>query len=257
MDIQALGILNNIAVKENVNLTKNIGDTLSFSQVFLEISGKGISVNDMFSDAFPVNAVDVKAGNCNVSSEMWERMDFPVWQYFHKNVNADRLNDWKPTGVEPTGAEPYIQQELNKIGFGEMVVLMPESLQKKMEADPAYAQEIMKKVQKWKTDYDRMDNAIAASYGDDPVLYQMTKSYCIQLDEDGNVGDYTVISGGMDTKRSDETNEMDEEIPKRIVSKTVKQSMVQRVTKDFITGVQEVDYTMVAPYLAAYYKNSR
>ena len=31
MDIQALGILNNIAVKENVNLTKNIADTLSFS----------------------------------------------------------------------------------------------------------------------------------------------------------------------------------------------------------------------------------
>ena len=107
-----------------------------------------ILIDRGIAEEFPVNAVDVKAGNCNVSSKMWERMDFPVWQYFHKNVNADRLNDWKPTGVEPIGAEPYIQQELNKIGFGEMVVLMPESLQKKMEADPAYAQEIMKKVQK-------------------------------------------------------------------------------------------------------------
>ena len=44
----------------------------------------------MFSDAFPVNAVDVKAGNCNVSSKMWERMDFPEINggYFEMNVNG-------------------------------------------------------------------------------------------------------------------------------------------------------------------------
>ncbi len=79
-----------------------------------------------------------------------------------------------------------------------MVILMPESFQRKMEADPEFAEEVLKKVQTWKADYDREDNAIAASLGYNPELNQLSKSYCIQLDEDGNVGDYTVTGGGLD-----------------------------------------------------------
>ena len=211
----------------------------------------------MFSNAFPANDVTVKAGNCKVSDGTWKRKDFPVWQYFQKNVSADGLNNWKPTGAEPTGAEPYIQQELSKIGFGGMVVLMPESLQKKIEADPAYAQEIMEKVQTWKADYDRIDNALVASYGDDPVLYQMTKSYCLQLDEDGNVENYAVISGGMDTKRSDDTKKTDEELPQKTISKTGKKNTIWRETNDFITGMGEADYTTMMPYLVGISQSER
>ena len=40
-----------------------------------------------------------------------------------------------------------------------MVILMPKSLQKKMETNPEFAEEVLKKVQKWKEDYDREDNA--------------------------------------------------------------------------------------------------
>lgn len=34
--------------------------------------------------------------------------------------------------------------------------------------------------------------------GYNPELNQLSKSYCIQLDEDGNVGDHTVTGGGFD-----------------------------------------------------------
>lgn len=256
MDIQSLGLLSSIAAQGNINTIVDKGNCLSFSQVFSEIRGTNqISAKDMFSVAFPTNDVSVKAGNCDIANEIWERKDFPVWQYFQDNVSADSLNNWKPTGTEPTGAESYIQQELKKIGFGEMVVMLPESLQKKMEADPKYAQEIAEKLQKWKTDYDRMDNAVAASYGDDPILYQMTKSYCIQLDEDGNVKNYTVVSGGIDTKKSDDTNRTDNEAPRKTVVKTVKPKSVQEKVANTITRFEEVDYTNIAPYLVTFYKN--
>lgn len=256
MDIQSLGILSSITAQGNINTIVDKGNSLSFPQIFSEIRGTNqISANDMFSAAFPTNDVSVKVGNCDISSKIWERKDFPVWQYFQDNVIADGLNNWKPAGAEPTGAESYIQQELKKIGFGEMTVILPESLQKKMEADPEYAQKIVEKLQKWKTDYDRMDNAVAASYGDDPALYQMTKSYCIQLDEDGNVKNYTVVSGGIDTKKSDDTIRTDSKVPRKTVVKIVKPKSVKGETANIITRFEEIDYTNIAPYLATFYKN--
>lgn len=256
MDVQVLGILNSISMKENSNQTRQAGDTISFSQILSEISGNDISVKEMFSNAFPTNDVIVKAGNCKVSDEAWERNDFPVWKYFQKNVRADGLNNWKPTGAEPTGAEPYIQQELSKINFGEMVVLIPENLQKKMEDDPGYAKKIMAKLQKWKEDYDRMDNALAASYGDDPVLYQMTKSYCIQLDEDGKVENYTVISGGIDTRRTDDTCETEEVIFRKIISVIGKKNTIQGIN-DLLVETEETDYITVMSYLAGILQNEK
>lgn len=52
---------------------------------------------------------------------------------------------------------------LRQIDYGQMVILMPESLQRKMEADPEFTEEVLKKVQKWKENYNREDNAITAS----------------------------------------------------------------------------------------------
>ena len=256
MDIQSLGLLSSIAAQGNINTIVDKGNCPSFSQIFSEIrESNQISAKDMFSNAFPTKDVSVKAGNCDIASKIWERKDFPVWQYFQDDVGADSLNNWKPTGAEPTGAESYIQQELKKIGFGEMVVMLPESLQKKMEADPEYAQKIAEKLQKWKADYDRMDNAVAASYGDDPILYQMTKSYCIQLDEDGNVKNYTVVGGGIDTQKSDDTNKTDNKVPRKTVVRTVKPKSVQEKVANTIARFEEVDYTNLAPYLVTFYKN--
>lgn len=251
MNVQVLGMLNSIAMKENGNPVEKVEDTISFSQILSMASGKEISANDMFSNAFPTNDVIVKAGNCKVSDEAWERNDFPVWKYFQKNVRADGLNNWKPTG-----SAPYIQQELRKIDSGEMVVIIPESLQKRIEDDSEYAQKIMEKMQKWKADYDRMDNALAVSYGDDPVLYQMTKSYCIQLDKEGNVENYTVISGGMDTRRADDARETEEVVTRKIISVVGKKNTIREIN-DFMIKTEETDYTTVMTYLAGILQNKK
>ncbi|MDE7430257.1 MAG: hypothetical protein K2N00_13515 [Lachnospiraceae bacterium] len=232
MDIRILGLLNDIAAQNSINSYTGVGSSLSFPQVFSDVTGiNQISAMDLFSAMFPTNSINVKVGNCNVTDKTWQRMDFPSWRYFQDNVSADSLNSWRAAGAEPTGIEAYIQRELKKVGFGEMAVIIPDSLQKKMGADSEYAREITEKLKKWKTDYDDMDNVLAASYGEDPVLHQKTKSYCVRLDEEGNVKNYMVISGGMDTEqsdKSDDTSKIYHKTPQKTVVRAANQRNVQR-----------------------------
>ena len=85
-----------------------------------------------------------------------------------------------------------------------MAILIPDKLQEKMDADPEYAKQVMAKVQKWKEDYDNWDNAAGLSLGMDIERMQAVKSYCISLDEDGNVKQYTVTAPGRLTKSDDD-----------------------------------------------------
>ena len=229
MDIRIFGLLNDMAAQSSINSLTGEVSSLSFPQVFSNVTGiNQISAMDLFSAMFPTNSVNVKVGNCNVTDKTWQRMDFPSWRYFQDNVSADSLNSWRATGAEPTGMEAYIQRELKKVGFGEMAVILPESVQKKMEADSKYAKEITEKLQKWKTDYDDMDNVLAASYGNDLVVHQKSKSYCVRLDEEGNVKNYMVVSGGMDAEESDDTSKIYHKTPQKTVVRAANQRKVQR-----------------------------
>lgn len=218
----------------------------SFYKAFLSFLNKNSGSQRAFSKMF-LNAAAENTESENIS---------PV----EENAGADSLNGWKPTGKGPTDAEPEVQRELSKIAFGRMEVIMPESLQKKMEADPEYAWEISERLQIWKAGYDTMDNAIAASYGDDTALYQITKRYCIQMDEEGNVKDYAVIGGGMDTKKNGGT----EDIYNSRLWSPLASSLVtlakQQIFQDFTwqkmgntdTGEWEMDDVNVLPHLAAF-----
>ncbi len=159
-----------------------------------------VSAVDGFQDWFPGYQVITKVGNCQVSRGNWQRNDFPFWEYFKKGTSADSLNDWEPSGPEPPQTDAGIQRNLSQIGAGKISLLIPEKLQEKMDADPAYAEEIYRKVAKWKEDYDARDNATAASLGMNVAEHQLSKSYCIQLDEDGNVANATVCGGGRITQ---------------------------------------------------------
>lgn len=117
-----------------------------------------------FEDAFPQYDVVTHVGNPDVSSANWQRNDFPFWKYFQKNTSADALNDWRPTGANPPQTRSDLQRNYSSVGSGRIAILIPDKLQEKMDADPAYAQKIMRKLQEWKEDYDRWDNTVAASY---------------------------------------------------------------------------------------------
>ena len=160
-----------------------------------------------FADAFPQYEVITHVGNPNVSSANWQRNDFPFWRYFQKNTGADALNDWKPSGANPPQTRADLQSGYSSVGSGRIAVLVPESLQKKMDADPDYARQIMAKLQEWKEDYDRWDNTVAASFGGNVAEHQASKSYVFQLDEEGNVKNCTVTSPGRLTGPTKEEQE--------------------------------------------------
>ena len=149
-----------------------------------------------FEDAFPQYDVITHVGNANISAGNWQRNDFPFWKYFDKNTSADALNDWRPSGANPPQTRGDLQRNYGSVGSGRIAILVPESLQAKMDADPAYARQIMAKVQEWKEDYDRWDNTVAAGYGMNVAEHQAEKSYVFDLDENGDVRNCTVTSGG-------------------------------------------------------------
>ncbi len=156
--------------------------------------GKPEAIN--FADAFIRYDVTTHVGKADVTDSNWQRNDFPIWKYFEKGASAECLNGWKPSGPNPPQTDPRVQRGLSSIGPGKMSVIIPDALQKKMDADPEYAKEIMRKVQKWKTDYDNWDNATALSLGMNVAEHQASKNYLINLDEDGNVKQYAVSGGG-------------------------------------------------------------
>ena len=108
---------------------------------------------------------------------------------------------------------------------------------------------MLKKVQKWKDDYDREDNVIAASLGYDLYLNQLSKSYCIQLDEDGNVGDHTVTGGGFDDSHDSSVTVISSD-NHLIIRKSVSKESKVTVTNAISTINSEINYESVAPILA-------
>ena len=149
-----------------------------------------------FAEAFLPYNVITHVGNANISSANWQRNDFPFWKYFQADTRADALNDWRPVGANPPQTRPDLQKNYRSIGSGRIAILMPESLQRKMEADPDYARQIIGKLQEWKEDYDLWDNTVAASYGYDVARQQAGKSYVFNLDENGDIRNCTVTGSG-------------------------------------------------------------
>ena len=250
--------LQNSITNTSTNTYQNytLGNITSFSQILSKISENLDSVNTMFQGAFPNCNVEIKAGNCNVTWESWDRNDFPVWQYFKENTSAECLNSWKGTGAEPLQSDPKVQQGLGQIKSGEMVILMSESLQKKMESNPEFAKEVISKVQKWKENYDREDNAIAAAQGHDADLFQMTKSYCIQLDEEGNVEKRVVIGGGIDTRKTDKKLEEDEKDVEKSTTQTTKKK-INGWNPYIAMGIDSIGQDKINPYVSIYYNKKK
>jgi hypothetical protein len=83
-----------------------------------------------------------------------------------------------------------------------------------MEEDSDFASEIMEKVSNWKENYDRMDMAVAMSNGESSIQAKtalQTGSYLIELDENGDVKNYTVTTNGTGYSSEDCANEKKEE----------------------------------------------
>ena len=147
--------------------------------------------------AFAGYHLQIKTGDCNVPKENWNRYDFPFWKYFEEAATAESLNNWEAKGKDISEWSDYAQKGAKSIGDSQITILMPESLQKKMEEDSDFASKIMEKVSNWKKNYDCADMAIGVANGESYAQAKMalqTGSYLIELDENGDIQNYTVTT---------------------------------------------------------------
>ena len=192
-------ISSNIIFKDYRYSIAHTGD-ISFNDTLKKCIGtQNTSVENRIENLFENMDVTVKVGECNVSKQTWENDYFPFWNYFNKSSEANVLNDWKNNKI---GTDTDLQKYLQSIGFGEMVVIIPENVKNKMLEDEEFAENTIQKLDTWKKNYDLKDNAAAAMDGLNVSIYQMSKSYCITIDEKGEIGNYAVVSGGLDDSNS-------------------------------------------------------
>lgn len=147
--------------------------------------------------AFAGYHLQIKTGDCNVPKENWNRYDFPFWKYFEEAATAESLNNWEAKGKDISEWSDYAQKGAKSIGDSQITILMPESLQKKVEEDSDFASKIMEKVSNWKKNYDCADMAIGVANGESYAQAKMalqTGSYLIELDENGDIQNYTVTT---------------------------------------------------------------
>lgn len=154
---------------------------------------------------------DILAAVCNKDTVSAQDMFSVAFQDYNVNVKSEDCS-----------------VPLSQIGYGQMAVIIPDELRKRMEADPQYAWEIAEKVQKYKGDYDRKDNALAATYGYNSTLHQMSKGYYFKLDEEGDVKICRVTGGVLDTQKSSEVNGTN-------ISKKQSNQQTQQIQRRFAT----------------------
>lgn len=223
------------------SINRNISNNVSFGDILASVSNhETVSAKDMFSVAFSDYNVKVKSGDCSVPSSCWNRKDFPAWKFFQDDTNADCLNRWRPQGTTPTGAEAPIQSALSQIEYGSMAVIIPDELREKMEADPEYAWEVAEKVQKYKEDYDRRDNALAATYGYNSTLHQMSKRYCFSLNEKGDVETCWVVCGGMDMRQTSDAQGS-------VASKSINKQQNQQIQRHYASASKRYGNAQAMP----------
>lgn len=255
-----LGV-NNFLTTTYQHVNKRQKEMFKFSEV-LNNQAKAVSENtgNQMDKYFPNMRISVKTGNCDISKSNWDRNDFPFWDYYKENTKADSLNSWKATGTETREMDSSIQKELRQIDFGAISILIPDGLQQKMDADPKYAEQIWKKISDWKNNYDRIDNALAVSYGYDPYLHQLSKSYCLQLDENGNVEKHVVVSGGFDDPNYSKDEQKEISINKSMQKYLVGLAINNRINSigAFENGIEQrelnFDYNQIAAYAMLDYK---
>lgn len=69
-------------------------------------------------------------------------------------LSLSNLNTQNITGLRTISADSALQKELNKLGYGNMMILIPEEYQKQVEENAENSQKIGETFKKWKTNYD-------------------------------------------------------------------------------------------------------
>ena len=145
----------------------------------------GMSFKDMWQARYPGAYYHVMDGS-KISQGAWDRNDFPLERFFSDNVDESVLG-WTPSGAEPSANSPEVQSRWSSTA-GRKALIVPPTLEEKMQNDPELAEKVMANVENFIATYPAVPGC----------------SYLIELDENGEISKYRVTSPGTITVSSSE-----------------------------------------------------
>lgn len=124
------------------------------------------------------------------SSGYWRtRNDYPHYLLYQKNIDTKALENWEPKGPNPAYQDSKAIKALGSVPPGSKAVVIHPKVQARMEQDPAYADEIMARIEAWFTfDVVRNEAILPGSTAD--------MSQSVVIGEDGNIANACSSSPG-------------------------------------------------------------
>ncbi|WP_027400231.1 hypothetical protein [Anaerovorax odorimutans] len=238
--------------KANINGMNSGKNTssVSFGDILNEKTCSN-SASELFQNLFSTYNVSCKVGNCNISHEDWVRNDFPSWKYFDDSTTADVLNSWQSSGHDVSSMDSDVLSSWKGTENRKMVIIIPDELASKMEADSTFADQVLRKVYLWQKNHSKLEKSLSEGYGYNGELSTFEDSYLLKLDKDGNVTDYVVTGPGYnESVRKDESSVSDEEINSLIKA----QKILDKDQEFFQNNINKkilYDYTMAMGLIAA------
>lgn len=163
---------------------------------------KALSLEEMLKAKYPNLAYHV----LDASTSAWRtRNDYPHYLLYQQNIDEKALENWKPKGQNPFYGSidgrfiaPKEIRALGNVPPGSKAVVIHPKVQARMEEDPAYAGEIMERIQTWFAfDVARNEAIMPGS--------TMGMSQSVAIGEDGSiVNAQSSRAGGEITQSSDE-----------------------------------------------------
>ena len=160
------------------------------------------SLEDRLKARYPGLAYHVFDG----SSRYWQtRQDFPFHKIYQQDTDPSEIEGWRPSGPNPDPLDATVQRNLGSIPPGSRAVIIHPAVQKRMEEDPAYADEIYNRIEAWFT-FDVVRN--------EAIIPGITTgmSQCVAIGEDGQIANVQSCSSGgrFSESKSGETDDEDD-----------------------------------------------
>lgn len=149
---------------------------------------QGATLEEMLVSVHPQLSYHVM----DCSSKNWIRNDFPHYKLFQKNVNKYEIENWRPSGDEPTQANSPASHKLGQVAPGSVAVVIHPAVQQKMEENPEYAREIFERIEAWFAFDDARNAAIRAAHGE---TGSGIEKRAVAIGEDGNITNALAAGG--------------------------------------------------------------
>lgn len=175
----------------------NVVQAASVTQTEETTPAQAISLEEMLKARHPGLVYHV----FDASTSYWRtREDYPFHLLYQKNINTEALENWKPSGPNPSQTSPSVQRNLAAIPPGGKAVIIHPKVQERMEQDPEYANLIYQRIEGWWA-FDIARN--------EAILPGCTAgmSQAIAIGEDGNIANVQASSGPSITRSKREEDD--------------------------------------------------